>query len=103
MFDRCAGLCEKCSIPLAESWALHHRKLKSRGGLNEVTNLLALHHNCHNLGTDSVHLKPEEATRQGFIVASWDDPRLIPVTLGDGSKALLTDDGYEIVEDKNGW
>lgn len=93
VWDRCAGRCERCGIPLEASWALHHRKLKSRGGKDDITNLIALHHHCHNLGTDSVHLKPEAATRAGLIVASWDDPATIPVLLFDEGPVLLTGEG----------
>lgn len=103
-YDRSGGYCEKCAIPLADEWALHHRKLRSRGGKNEITNVVALHHNCHNLGTNSVHLNPELATREGFMVASWDDPATIPVTLGDERVVMLTPEGgYRIVEGGNGW
>jgi hypothetical protein len=85
---------------------MHHRKLKSRGGKNEITNVVALHHHCHNLGTHSVHLRPEEATRQGFIVNSWDDSAAIAITLFNGSQVLLTNEGtYDVVSegDGNGW
>jgi hypothetical protein len=103
---RCDGYCEKCGIPLSADFALHHRKLKSRGGKNDVTNLVALHHNCHNMGTESVHMKPEEATRRGLMVSSWDDPASVPVTLDDGSSVLLTEDGQYVRVDgrtDNGW
>lgn len=104
VFNRSGGYCERCAIPLAETWALHHRKLRSRGGKDEITNLVALHHHCHNLGKDSVHLNPDAATRGGFMVASWDDPASVPVTLGDGRLVLLTPEGgYRIMEDGNGW
>lgn len=104
VYDRSGGYCERCAIPLAESWALHHRKLRSRGGKDEITNLVALHHHCHNIGTDSVHLNPDAATREGFMVPSWDEPSLVPVTLGDGRVVLLTHEGgYRIVEGGNGW
>jgi hypothetical protein len=101
---RCNGYCERCGLRLDNSWAMHHRKLKSRGGKDEITNVLALHHHCHNLGTHSVHLAPDLATKQGYLVASWDDSKEVVVTLGDGSKVLLTDDGtYKHLEDGNGW
>ena len=101
---RCDGYCERCGIRLDNAWAMHHRKLKSRGGKNEIMNVLALHHHCHNLGTDSVHLAPEKATEAGYLVSSWENPQVVPVTLGDGRKVLLTDDGkYQLVEDGNGW
>lgn len=99
---RCNGYCERCGEALGNSWAMHHRKLKSRGGKDEITNVLALSHACHNLSTDSVHLSPAAATFKGHLVASWDDPSKIAVTLGDGQEALLTEDGeYEFL-DKEG-
>jgi 5-methylcytosine-specific restriction endonuclease McrA len=105
VWQRCGGYCEMCGVPVRrDQFALHHRKLKSRGGKNEVTNLVALHHYCHNLGTDSVHLNPEVATRAGFLVASWCDPADIPVILGDGGEAFLLPDGtYRMTGEGNGW
>lgn len=90
---RCGGYCERCGIPLGEDFALHHRKLKSRGGKDHISNLICLHHHCHNMGNGSVHLAPEEATRRGLIVSSWDDPEEIAVELCDGSRVTLTADG----------
>lgn len=111
---RSNGRCERCGIQLAGDWALHHRKLKSRGGKDHITNVVALHHHCHNLGTESVHLNVERATREGFLVPSWEDPATYPLRLCDDSLVLLTSDGsYEIVEgvkgerrsevDRDGW
>lgn len=102
MWLRCEGYCERCGIRLGDEWAMHHRKLKSRGGKDEITNVVALHHHCHNIGTDSVHLNPAEATRRGLMVNSWDDPAQIPVTLDTGFKVILTPDGhYQTVEANN--
>ena len=104
-FERCSGYCEYCGIPLdPNGWALHHRKLKSRGGKDEISNVTALHHYCHNLGTGSVHLDVKEATRRGFIVNSWADPLQVALELDDGSQVLLTAEGwYEPLEgDGNG-
>jgi hypothetical protein len=37
--------------------------------------------------------------KNGYLVASWDDPKKIAVILGDGQEALLTEDGqYEFLE-----
>jgi len=73
--------------------ALHHRKLKSRGGKDEAANLLYLHHECHNMGTNSVHSKVALATEKGWIVNSWADPAEVPVVLGDGRVVILQNDG----------
>lgn len=104
VYARSVGYCEKCGRQLGESWALHHRKLKSRGGKDEITNLLALHHECHNLATDSVHLNPAEATEKGFMVSTYADPAECPVTLANGSTVILTPLGtYKYLTRKEGW
>lgn len=100
VYKRCKGYCEKCGLPLTDSWALHHRKLKSRGGKDEVSNFLALHHKCHNTGTDSVHLNPSIATQRGYMVSSWNEPDESPVTLPDGRSVILKSDGsYQTIKE----
>ena len=104
VYARSTGYCEKCGRQLGASWALHHRKLKSRGGKDEITNLVALHHECHNLSTDSVHSQPSKATEMGFMVSGWADPAECPVTLPDGSTVILTELGtYKYLTKKEGW
>ena len=93
VYSRCRGYCEKCGNPLPDTWALHHRKLKSRGGQDEIANLIALHHECHNLGTDSVHLNPRVAEHMGYMVGSWQDPTECPLTLPDGTIVILNPEG----------
>jgi hypothetical protein len=102
---RCGGYCEKCGKPLTETWALHHRKLRSRGGKDTVSNLVALHHECHNTGTDSVHLNPSASNQAGLMVATWQDSEDTPLILPSGAIVLLTDDGsYRYLEGKaDGW
>lgn len=93
VFERCEGYCEKCGGALPESWALHHRKLRSQGGKDVIENFVALHHACHNMGIDAVHLNPASAVRDGFIVPSWAQPDVTTVTLADGSSVILTQEG----------
>jgi len=103
---RCEGYCEKCGSGLPESFALHHRKLKSRGGKDSVENLIALHHACHNMGKKAIHFYPEEAERTGHIVAGHADPLECPLTLANGSIVILTPEGnYHYLERKEdyGW
>lgn len=76
--------------------ALHHRKLKSRGGKDEVSNLLYLHHECHNMSSYSVHSQVATATAKGWIVNSWAEPSQVPVALPDGRVVILRDDGEAI-------
>lgn len=97
--------CVKCGKPLRDPVAVHHRKLRKHGGKDELTNLIALCSPCHNIAPGSVHQNPRISYENGWLVHSWDDPAEIPVTLPNGSRALLTNDGdYRIVEDNNnGW
>lgn len=96
VYFRCKGFCEKCGGQLPESWALHHRKLKSRGGKDSVSNFVALHHGCHNLDTDSVHFNPADSLQKGLMVSSWEDPEKCSLTLPDGSIVTLTEEGLYI-------
>ena len=96
LLKRCSGYCEKCGRPLGDDWAAHHRKLKKHGGPDTLPNLVALHHNCHNLGTTSIHLNPKNSYDTGFLVKSWNDPNNTPITLHGNKTVLLTLDGrYE--------
>ena len=93
VIERAGGYCEFCDCPAEESMALHHRQLKSRGGKDTVANLVWIHHGCHNLKTDSIHLKPAVAEKLGYMVNSWDDPTEVPLVRADGSVVLLLEDG----------
>ena len=90
---RAGNYCEYCDCPAEETMALHHRKLKSRGGEDSVANLIWVHHGCHNLKTDSIHLQPKIAQKLGYMVHSWDDPAKVPLVRADGSVVLLEEDG----------
>lgn len=92
VLERSNGYCESCGLPCGQP-ALHHRKLKSQGGKDEVCNLIAVHHKCHNLGTDSIHLNPAKSVEMGWIVPSWAQPSEFPLTFSDGSKVLLDNEG----------
>lgn len=101
VIQRAGGYCETCGRPASESMALHHRKLKSRGGKDSVSNLIWVHHECHNLGTNSIHLKPMYATYKGWMVSSWGESETTPMHLPDGRIVLLQNDG-KITELKEG-
>lgn len=104
VYARSRGYCELCGGQLPSSWALHHRKLKSRGGKDEITNFVALHHECHNLGTQSVHANPAKATETGHMVPSWEDPAECPVMLSSGESVILTPEGtYQNERKAHGW
>ena len=92
---RAGNYCEACGQS-GDQFALHHRRLKSQGGKDEVCNLIAVHHRCHNLGTYSIHMRPADAVEKGQIVPSWANPSEFPLTLSDGSKVLLDNEGSYI-------
>ena len=101
VLTRCEYYCEKCGNGLSESFALHHRKLKSRGGKDTVDNLLALHHECHNLGTGSVRCNVALSELKGYIVPRHAEPSQYPLTLPNESIVTLTTLGtYEYIERK---
>lgn len=91
--ERAGDYCEVCGHAALPSMALHHRKLKSRGGQDTPSNLIRIHHGCHNLRTDSIHLNPYKAESKGWIVPSWKEPHEFPFVRPDGSIVLLQDDG----------
>ena len=91
--ERAGGYCEVCGGVREESMALHHRKLKSRGGKDTVANLIWIHHGCHNLKTDSIHLNPEKSEQKGWMVSSWQEPEETPFFRPDNTFVLLTNQG----------
>lgn len=77
IYTRSGGLCEsqvasRCS-GVAES--AHHRKLRSRGGQDTTSCLVAICEPCHQW----IHQHPADATDLGWMVNSWADPAEIPV------------------------
>lgn len=90
---RAGNYCEVCGRAASESMALHHRKLKSRGGKDTASNLIRVHHSCHNLATESIHARPEYSESKGWMCPSWREPTDHPFVRPDGSIVLLQDDG----------
>jgi hypothetical protein len=72
------GLCALCRDLLAPVWECHHRKLRSRGGQDSVTNLVALCSTCHR----RVHGHPAWSEEHGFMVPATQDPASVPVAVG---------------------
>lgn len=98
VLNRAGFYCEKCGR-VGSDFALHHRKLRSRGGQDTPSNLIAVHHGCHNLDTDSIHNNPKLAEVKGWMVPSWADPADFPMTLPDGRIVRLNEDGnYDRIE-----
>ena len=95
---RARGYCERCGVP-SHDLALHHRKLRSRCGKDEVSNLVAVCHKCHNLGTESIHLNPRKATAKGWMVPTYGETELYPLHLADGRIVTLDNEGnYNKIE-----
>jgi len=92
VLERAGFYCEKCG-KVGHNFALHHRKLKSQGGQDEVCNLIAVHHECHNMGSQAIHMNPKESIANGWIVPSWADPASYPLILPDGTAVLLDNGG----------
>lgn len=91
--NRAGGFCEVCGGYAEDTMALHHRKLRSRGGKDCASNLIWIHHGCHNLNTDSIHNNPADSTERGWMVASWNDPEKTPFVTPQGYSVYLKVDG----------
>ena len=91
---RCEGYCEKCGIGLNRlAFAAHHRVLRAQGGKDEVTNLVALCHFCHNLGTRSIHSNPAQSYKEGWMVHNWQNPEDVLICTDAGLIIGLNTDG----------
>lgn len=90
---RSGGVCEGCGHrPAVEK---HHRKYKSRGGKDEVVNLLHLcgwgnHTGCHGVAHST------RGHELGWSVNSWADPADVAVTFADGIDRELKPDGSRV-------
>ena len=62
---RAGGVCHVCYDP---GTVVHHRKLRSQGGTNEVDNLMLLCQSCH----EYVHNHPALAVAAGYILRRGD-------------------------------
>jgi hypothetical protein len=89
--------CVKCGKYLYDSVAVHHRKLRKHGGPDSLSNLIGLCSTCHNIAPNSVHQNPKISYEEGYLVPSWADPEEWPLTLPDGRRVLLKDDGSLVV------
>ena len=94
VYERAGGLCDCCGEWMdPETFDVHHRQLRSRGGKHTIENLVALKHEHHMW----VHQHPAEATERGLMVSAYADPATIPVRRFDGNLYLprWTWDRYE--------
>ena len=83
-------MCEICGITPATNW--HHRKNRSQGGGNELSNAMHLcgsgNTGCHGRVTEN----PADAYHYGWSVLSGHNPAEMPVWMG-WRWVLLHDDG----------
>lgn len=89
VFARAGGLCELCGERLQPGWEWHHRKRRSAGGLDSVSNGVALHPLCHR----RVHGHPAWAESVGFLVRSHDNPGRVRLALHGETWVRLAADG----------
>ena len=96
--ERCQGECERCGFPLHVQddgpylFDAHHRKQRSVGGKDTLSNLTAIHAGCHTVHRKSVHEDVDEATASGWLVPSWGDPSVTAIVY-KGEVVLLDDFG----------
>lgn len=88
LLARARYACERCSVPVREATAHRHHRVRRRDGGDRAANLLILCAVCH----DRVHHNPEQSRQAGWIVASTEDPALVPVRIR-GMLWMLDDDG----------
>lgn len=90
VFTRDGGRCVVCGHALSKGfWEAHHRRYRSRGGLDELCNLIAVCiHPCHR---QSIHLDVTGvAEANGWAVSQFGaGPETIPVLYADGRSVLL--------------
>lgn len=104
LYERSSGHCEVAGEPLSHSFAVHHRKRRSQGGTDEVTNLMIVCHFHHNGGTHSIHAQPAMSYLRGWLVHEADDPAAVPMQrfvrlydpTGEYPFFLLTEEGLYV-------
>lgn len=85
--------CARCGVEIWNNGSRHHRKLRSRGGGDEVSNGVLLCGSgttgCHGWA----HSRVAEATRLGFIVPGYAYPAAWPILHALYGWVLLNDEG----------
>ncbi len=66
---RAGGYCDRCGEVLT-GYHLHHRKMKSQGGPDTVTNLMVVSPACHAW----IHANPRESYTRGWLIKGWAEP-----------------------------
>lgn len=100
VLKRADGKCESCGEELygrrGIEYSIHHRKRRSQGGDNRLSNLVALcghgTSGCHG----AAHSEVAQAQVFGFLVLSTDRPEAVPVDLARHGRSRLTNGGGHI-------
>lgn len=83
------GICARCGVWTANvGGEQHHRLLRSRGGTDALSCLILLCAPCHR----DVHLLVADATDDGFICRTGENPPDVPVMTWEGWR-FYGDDG----------
>lgn len=90
---RAMGRCEVCGAKIHLGGQIHHRQPRGMGGTSDESkgscaNGIWVHPTCHR----KIEEQRARALSMGWLVASWDDSRIVPVKMFDGW-AILTDEG----------
>ncbi len=99
---RAAGKCESCGDPLCGrrgfEYSVHHRKRRSQGGDNRLSNLVVLcghgTSGCHG----ACHSEVERARQAGFLLRSTENPEEVPMEHAKGTVLLDNDGGYAVIQ-----
>lgn len=92
VYQRADGRCELCGERLQPGWEWHHRKRRSQGGPDHVSNGVALHSRCHS----RVHGHVAWAESTGFLLRSHETPGRRRLALHGKTWVRLTAQGmYE--------
>ena len=97
VIERDGGRCVGCGDPLhgqrGVDYSIHHRKLRSQGGDNRLSNLVSLcghgTSGCHGLA----HSEVAAARLSGFLMLSTEDPEQVAVEHSQHGPVYLLDDG----------
>lgn len=77
---------------------LHHRRMRSQGGVHTVQNLVHICESCHSY----IHHHPAISYTKGWLVKSTRDPDHEPFLRRGGAVLLLEDGGFEHVAEITG-
>jgi hypothetical protein len=95
VWTRANSCCERCGQGLTKQspHSVHHRKLRSRGGTDHISNLVLLCGSgvtgCHGL----VHSRQLEGHADGWLISTYEDPQFLGITHWSGELRILLPSG----------